>query len=73
MTNFAYVFVWNGDVYIGLPRPDEKSELNIEAPEGLNVEIGETIVENGRAIVPVILHNNEGEGAKHAIKFEFVG
>ena len=72
MTDFTYVFTWNKDVYIGLPVPDEKAELIVHAPKGINVTIGENILENGRAVIPVILHNKDGMGAKHEIKFEFV-
>ncbi len=71
MTDFMYMFVWNNDIYMGLPVPDEKAELIVHAPKGIDVTIGENILENGRAVVPVILHNKEGKAARHEIKFEF--
>lgn len=72
MDDFVYAFQWNGDLHVGVPLPDERSELNIHAPKGLDVEIGETIVENGRAVIPVVFHNKSGKSAHHEIKFEFV-
>ncbi len=72
MNEFAYTFVWQGGLHIGVPLPNEKSELTVYAPETVKVEIGETIIESGRAVVPVIL-NNTGKSGKHRIKFEFEG
>ncbi len=73
MNKFAYMFFWRGDMHIGVPLPNEKSELTVYAPEAIEVEIGETIIESGKAVVPVKFHNKTGKGGNHEIKFEFVG
>ncbi len=73
MEKFTYVFFWRGDMHIGVPLPNERSELLVHAPETIGVEIGETIIESGRAVVPVTLRNKTGKAGNHEIKFEFVG
>jgi len=71
--NFSYVFFWQGDMHIGVPLPHERSELVVHAPSIIDVEISETIVEEGRAVIPVRLHNKTGKLGNHEIKFEFEG
>ncbi len=71
MNNFSYVFFWQGDLYIGVPLQDEKCELVVYAPSSIDVEIGEIIIEDGKAVVPVRLHNKTGEGENHEIRLEF--
>lgn len=71
MNKFTYAFLWLGDLHLGVPLPDEQSELVVYAPETIEVEIGETIVENGRAVIPVRLHNKTGKGGNHEIRLEF--
>ncbi len=73
MNNFAYTFMWQGDLHIGVPLPNEKSELTVHAPESIEVEIGENLIESGQAVVPVRFHNKTGKAGKHRIEFEFEG
>ena len=73
MNKFSYVFFWQGDMHIGVPLPHERSELVVHAPSAIEVEISETIVEEGKAVVPVRLHNKTGKSENHEIKFEFEG
>jgi len=60
-------------MHIGVPLPHERSELVVYAPSAIDVEIGDTIVEEGKAVVPVRLHNKTGKPGNHEIKFEFEG
>ena len=73
MNKFSYVFFWRGDMHIGVPLPHERSELVVHAPSAIDVEIGDTIVEEGKAVVPVRLHSKTGEAGNHEIMFEFEG
>ena len=73
MNKFSYVFFWQGDMHIGVPLPHERCELVVHAPSAIDVEIGDTIVEDGKAVVPVRLHNKTGKPGNHEIKFEFEG
>lgn len=73
MNEFSYVFMWQGKLHLGLPMPNEKSKLNVHTPEALDVEIGEPIIEEGLAVVPVVLHNKGKKDIHQQITFEFVG
>jgi len=73
MNNFSYVFFWQGDLHIGVPLQDEECELVVYAPSAIDVEIGDTIVEDGKAVVPVRLHNKTGRAGNHEIRLEFEG
>jgi len=71
MNKFSYVFFWQGDMHIGVPLQDENCELVVYAPKVVEVEIGDPIVEDGKAVIPVKLHNKTGKAGSHEIKFEF--
>ncbi len=69
----AYTFFWQGDMHVGVPLPNEASELTVHAPDTIDVEIGEMLIEEGRAVIPVRFHNKTGEPCKQEIVFEFKG
>lgn len=73
MNKLSYFFLWQGDMYVGVPLPNENSELTVYASDEFEVDIGETIIESGQAIVPVRFRNKTYKDEKYEIKFEFEG
>lgn len=71
MNKFAYVFLWQGDLHIGIPLQNDSSELKIHTSKEMEVEIGEVFIELGKAIVPVRLHARTGNAKGQKITFEF--
>ena len=69
--DFAYTFLWQGDLHVGVFLLDEKSKLHVEVCEEIEVEIYPTVIENGKAVVPVRLRNTTGKPSTHEIGFMF--